>query len=101
MRSHRRCTSEVDDCQYRFQLYAVNKLVNANAGENNYIIYSTRTLGSLCQELVEQGLLKQANTVRLQDYLGKTLYIVCVNWCAIFQNSFCVLMIMIVLELLI
>ncbi len=33
-----------------------------------------RTLESLCQELVEQGLLKQANNVRLQDYLGKTLH---------------------------
>lgn len=31
----------------------------------------TRTLESLCQELVEQGLLKQANTVGIQDYLGK------------------------------
>ncbi|XP_036067367.1 dynein regulatory complex protein 11 isoform X2 [Oryzias melastigma] len=29
-----------------------------------------RTLESLCQELVEQGLLKQADNVRLQDYLG-------------------------------
>ncbi|XP_078802654.1 dynein regulatory complex protein 11 isoform X2 [Oryzias latipes] len=29
-----------------------------------------RTLESLCQELVEQGLLKQPNDVRLQDFLG-------------------------------
>ncbi|KAM6923966.1 dynein regulatory complex protein 11 [Xenentodon cancila] len=29
-----------------------------------------RTLESLCQELVEQGLIKQANNVRLKDYLG-------------------------------
>lgn len=61
----------------------------------HYLFTFTRTLESLCQELVEQGLLKQANNVRLQDYLGKTSYIVCVNWCAIFQISLCVLMIMI------
>ncbi|XP_038571768.1 dynein regulatory complex protein 11 [Micropterus salmoides] len=36
---------------------------------------SDRTLGSLCQELVEQGLLKQANNVRLQDYLGDYSYL--------------------------
>lgn len=53
----------------------------------HYLFTSTRTLESLCQELVEQGLLKQANNVRLQDYMGKPLYIVCVNWCAIFQIS--------------
>ncbi|XP_053177680.1 dynein regulatory complex protein 11 [Scomber japonicus] len=34
-----------------------------------------RTLESLCQELVEQGLLKQANNVRLQDYLGDFSYL--------------------------
>ncbi|XP_034386306.1 dynein regulatory complex protein 11 [Cyclopterus lumpus] len=34
-----------------------------------------RTLESLCQELVEQGLLKQANTLRLQDYLGDYNYL--------------------------
>ncbi|XP_068563222.1 dynein regulatory complex protein 11 [Cebidichthys violaceus] len=34
-----------------------------------------RTLESLCQELVEQGLLKQANNVRLQDYLGDYNYL--------------------------
>ncbi|KAM4548926.1 dynein regulatory complex protein 11 [Odontesthes bonariensis] len=34
-----------------------------------------RTLESLCQELVEQGLLKQANNVRLQDYLGDYSYL--------------------------
>lgn len=50
----------------------------------------TRTLESLCQELVEQGLLKQANNVRLQDYLGKILSAVCVNWSAIIKNSLCV-----------
>lgn len=49
---------------------------------------STRTLESLCQELVAQGLLKKANNVRLQDYLGKTLYILCVDWCGSFQISF-------------
>lgn len=101
MSLHRGCAYEVYGFQYRFELYAINTLVNANAGENNYIIYSTRTLESLCQELVEQGLLKQANNVRLQDYLGKTLYIVCVNWCAICQNCFCVLMIIIECEVLI
>ncbi|XP_069555042.1 dynein regulatory complex protein 11 [Brachyistius frenatus] len=34
-----------------------------------------RTLESLCQELVEQGLLKKANNVRLQDYLGDYSYL--------------------------
>ncbi|XP_028259823.1 dynein regulatory complex protein 11 [Parambassis ranga] len=34
-----------------------------------------RTLQSLCQELVEQGLLKQANNVRLQEYLGDYSYL--------------------------
>ncbi|CAK6958064.1 dynein regulatory complex protein 11 [Scomber scombrus] len=34
-----------------------------------------RTLESLCQELVEQGLLKQANNVRMQDYLGDFSYL--------------------------
>ncbi|KAF7668345.1 hypothetical protein LDENG_00020550 [Lucifuga dentata] len=34
-----------------------------------------RTLESLCQELVEQGLLKQANNVRLQDYQGDYSYL--------------------------
>ncbi|XP_047442211.1 dynein regulatory complex protein 11 isoform X2 [Mugil cephalus] len=34
-----------------------------------------RTLESLCQELVEQGLLKQANNVRLRDYLGDYSYL--------------------------
>ncbi|XP_029355304.1 dynein regulatory complex protein 11 [Echeneis naucrates] len=34
-----------------------------------------RTLESLCQELVEQGLLKKANDVRLQDYLGDYSYL--------------------------
>lgn len=34
-----------------------------------------RTLESLCQELVEQGLLKQANNVRLQEYLGDYNYL--------------------------
>lgn len=37
----------------------------------HHIFTSTRTLESLCQELVEQGLLKKANNVRLQDMLGK------------------------------
>ncbi|XP_049443686.1 dynein regulatory complex protein 11 [Epinephelus fuscoguttatus] len=36
---------------------------------------SDRTLESLCQELVEQGLLKQANEVRLQDFLGDYSYL--------------------------
>ncbi|XP_036971787.1 dynein regulatory complex protein 11 isoform X1 [Acanthopagrus latus] len=36
---------------------------------------SDRTLESLCQELVENGLLKQANNVRLQDYLGDYSYL--------------------------
>ncbi|XP_035508639.1 dynein regulatory complex protein 11 [Morone saxatilis] len=36
---------------------------------------SDRTLESLCQELVEQGLLKQAKHVRLQDYLGDYSYL--------------------------
>ncbi|XP_056234161.1 dynein regulatory complex protein 11 isoform X2 [Seriola aureovittata] len=34
-----------------------------------------RTLESLCQELVEQGLLKKANNVGLQDYLGDYSYL--------------------------
>ncbi|XP_023809900.1 IQ and AAA domain-containing protein 1 isoform X1 [Oryzias latipes] len=34
-----------------------------------------RTLESLCQELVEQGLLKQPNDVRLQDFLGDFNYL--------------------------
>ncbi|KAM6938065.1 dynein regulatory complex protein 11 [Lycodopsis pacificus] len=34
-----------------------------------------RTLESLCQELVKQGLLKRANNVRLQDYLGDYNYL--------------------------
>uniref|UniRef100_A0A3Q0RT95 IQ motif containing with AAA domain 1 like n=1 Tax=Amphilophus citrinellus TaxID=61819 RepID=A0A3Q0RT95_AMPCI len=34
-----------------------------------------RTLESLCQELVEQGLLKQANNIRLKDYLGDFNYL--------------------------
>ncbi|XP_030288191.1 dynein regulatory complex protein 11 [Sparus aurata] len=36
---------------------------------------SDRTLESLCQELVENGLLKQAHNVRLQDYLGDYSYL--------------------------
>ncbi|KAM8745982.1 dynein regulatory complex protein 11 [Acanthopagrus schlegelii] len=36
---------------------------------------SDRTLESLCQELVENGLLKKANNVRLQDYLGDYSYL--------------------------
>ncbi|XP_035031635.2 dynein regulatory complex protein 11 [Hippoglossus stenolepis] len=34
-----------------------------------------RTLESLCQELVEQGLLKKPNNVALQDYLGDYSYL--------------------------
>ncbi|XP_042372405.1 dynein regulatory complex protein 11 [Plectropomus leopardus] len=34
-----------------------------------------RTLVSLCQELVEQGLLKQADNVRLRDYMGDYSYL--------------------------
>ncbi|KAM9762046.1 dynein regulatory complex protein 11 [Menidia menidia] len=34
-----------------------------------------RTLESLCQELAEQGLLKQPKDVRLQDYLGDYSYL--------------------------
>ncbi|XP_061883777.1 dynein regulatory complex protein 11 isoform X1 [Entelurus aequoreus] len=34
-----------------------------------------RTLESLCQEMVEQGLLKQANNVRMRDYLGDFNYL--------------------------
>uniref|UniRef100_A0A8C6Q9D6 IQ motif containing with AAA domain 1 n=1 Tax=Nothobranchius furzeri TaxID=105023 RepID=A0A8C6Q9D6_NOTFU len=34
-----------------------------------------RTLESLCQELVKQGLLKQAKNIRLQDYLGDYSYL--------------------------
>ncbi|XP_053286786.1 dynein regulatory complex protein 11 [Pleuronectes platessa] len=34
-----------------------------------------RTLESLCQELVEQGLLKKPNNVALQDYIGDYSYI--------------------------
>ncbi|XP_013865764.1 IQ and AAA domain-containing protein 1 [Austrofundulus limnaeus] len=34
-----------------------------------------RSLESLCQELVEQGLLKQTNNVRMQDYLGEYSYL--------------------------
>ncbi|KAM7011970.1 LOW QUALITY PROTEIN: dynein regulatory complex protein 11 [Tautogolabrus adspersus] len=34
-----------------------------------------RTLESLCQELVEQGLMKKANDVRLEDYLGDYSYL--------------------------
>ncbi|XP_058493439.1 dynein regulatory complex protein 11 isoform X1 [Solea solea] len=34
-----------------------------------------RTLESLCQELVELGLLKKANNVHLQDYLGDFSYL--------------------------
>ncbi|KAK5869889.1 hypothetical protein PBY51_024572 [Eleginops maclovinus] len=34
-----------------------------------------RTLESLCQELVEEGLLKQANDVRLHDYMGDYSYL--------------------------
>ncbi|XP_037530554.1 dynein regulatory complex protein 11 [Nematolebias whitei] len=34
-----------------------------------------RTLESLCQELVEQGLLKQANNVKMKDYLGDYNYL--------------------------
>ncbi|XP_074491372.1 dynein regulatory complex protein 11 [Sebastes fasciatus] len=36
---------------------------------------SDRTLESLCQELVEQGLLKQADNVKLQDYMGDFSYL--------------------------
>lgn len=57
----------------------------------HHVFTSARTLESLCQELVENGLLKQANNVRLQDYLGKSLYIVFVYWCAIFHIFSCVL----------
>nr|XP_057930400.1 dynein regulatory complex protein 11 isoform X1 [Doryrhamphus excisus]XP_057930401.1 dynein regulatory complex protein 11 isoform X1 [Doryrhamphus excisus] len=34
-----------------------------------------RTLESLCQEMVEQGLLKQANDVRMRDYMGDFNYL--------------------------
>ncbi|XP_029906335.1 dynein regulatory complex protein 11 isoform X2 [Myripristis murdjan] len=34
-----------------------------------------RSLESLCQELVEQGLLKKADNVKLQDYLGDYSYL--------------------------
>ncbi|XP_060889565.1 dynein regulatory complex protein 11 [Labrus mixtus] len=34
-----------------------------------------RTLESLCQELVEQGLMKKANHVRLEDYMGDYSYL--------------------------
>ncbi|KAM9848901.1 dynein regulatory complex protein 11 [Aulostomus maculatus] len=34
-----------------------------------------RTVESLCQELVEQGLLKQANPVRMKDFLGDFSYL--------------------------
>ncbi|XP_057696694.1 dynein regulatory complex protein 11 [Corythoichthys intestinalis] len=34
-----------------------------------------RTLESLCQEMVEEGLLKQSNPVRMQDYLGDFNYL--------------------------
>lgn len=53
----------------------------------------------MCQELVEQGLLKQANNVRLQEYLGKILYIVCMNQRALFQISLSVLRITIVYDI--
>lgn len=66
----------------------------------HYLFTSTRTLESLCQELVEQGLLKQANNVRLHDYLGKTFHFICADCCAVIQNSFCLLMIVIVCKLL-
>ncbi|XP_077464271.1 dynein regulatory complex protein 11 isoform X2 [Stigmatopora argus] len=35
----------------------------------------TRTLESLCQEMVEEGLLKRVNPVRMQDYLGDFNYL--------------------------
>ncbi|XP_038128064.1 dynein regulatory complex protein 11 [Cyprinodon tularosa] len=34
-----------------------------------------RTSESLCQELVEQGLIKQAKNVRMQDFLGESNYL--------------------------
>ncbi|KAK7889480.1 hypothetical protein WMY93_025040 [Mugilogobius chulae] len=34
-----------------------------------------RTLGSLCQELVDQGLLKQPHNVKMQDFLGDYSYL--------------------------
>uniref|UniRef100_A0A3Q3EA55 IQ motif containing with AAA domain 1 n=1 Tax=Hippocampus comes TaxID=109280 RepID=A0A3Q3EA55_HIPCM len=34
-----------------------------------------RTLESLCQEMVEEGLLKQASSVQMQDYLGDFNYL--------------------------
>ncbi|XP_051930875.1 dynein regulatory complex protein 11 isoform X3 [Hippocampus zosterae] len=34
-----------------------------------------RTLESLCQEMVEEGLLKQAHSVKMQDYLGDFNYL--------------------------
>ncbi|XP_077573923.1 dynein regulatory complex protein 11 [Stigmatopora nigra] len=42
-------------------------------GEKDLTI--TRTLESLCQELVEEGLLKRVNPVRMQDYLGDFNYL--------------------------
>lgn len=39
--------------------------------ERDRIPLSPRTLESLCQELVEQGLLIQPSTVRMQDYFGE------------------------------
>lgn len=35
-----------------------------------YLLPSTRTLESLCEELAEQGLLKLPKDVRIQDYVG-------------------------------
>lgn len=35
-----------------------------------YLLASTRTLESLCEELAEQGLLKLPKDVKIQDYVG-------------------------------
>lgn len=62
--------------QHIIEWYDVTPLISAKI--ITYFI-SSRTLESLCQELVEQGLLKQANNVKMNDYLGKALHAVCVE----------------------
>lgn len=58
-----------------FVLNEVHKLVNAysECSVKHFLFMLSRTLESLCQELVEQGLLKLPNDCRMQDYLGKTV----------------------------
>lgn len=71
-------------CVCCIDLYEV---INTNSEETHYMVcLSFSEIEALCQELVEQGLLKKAKNVKLQDCLGMTVF---VDLCGMFQNVFC------------